>query len=76
MTTMILERSFDSKGISDRFQEYSLEPDLFAELEQFIATSDLPHNVKDTARRKLADPTLSWETIAQNSTPPVVTSTA
>ncbi|MDI9918643.1 hypothetical protein [Rhodococcus sp. IEGM 1379] len=54
----------------------ALEPDLFAELEVFIATSDLPDNVKDTARRKLADPTLTWEAIAQNSTPPVVTSTA
>lgn len=47
-----------------------------AELEWFIATSDLPDAVKDTARRKLADPTLTWEMIAQTSNPPVATSTS
>ncbi|MDF2896616.1 hypothetical protein DBV08_30850 [Rhodococcus sp. KBW08] len=47
-----------------------------AELEWFIATSDLPDAVKDTARRKLADPTLTWELIAQTSNPPVATSTS
>lgn len=51
-------------------------PDIFAELESFIADSDLPESVKDTARRKLADPSLTWETIAQTSIPAVVTSTA
>lgn len=50
--------------------------DIFAELESFIADSDLPESVKDTARRKLADPSLTWETIAQTSIPAVVTSTA
>jgi len=47
-----------------------------AELEWFIATSGLPDAVKDTARRKLADPTLTWEMIAQTSNPPVATSTS
>lgn len=47
-----------------------------ADLEWFIATSDLPDPVKDTARRKLADPTLTWEMIAQTSNPPVATSTS
>lgn len=47
-----------------------------AELEWFIATSDLPDAVKETARRKLADPTLTWEMIAQTSDPPVATSTS
>ncbi|MBY6382340.1 DUF2637 domain-containing protein [Rhodococcus erythropolis] len=50
--------------------------DIFAELESFIADSELPESVKDTARRKLADPSLTWETIAQTSIPAVVTSTA
>ncbi|MDN5547538.1 MAG: hypothetical protein L0H03_19970, partial [Rhodococcus sp. (in: high G+C Gram-positive bacteria)] len=31
---------------------------------------------KETARRKLKDPSLTWEAIAQSSNPPVVTSTA
>lgn len=52
------------------------EFDLFAELEHFIAQSDLPGSVKETARRKLKDPSLTWEAIAQSSHPPVVTSTA
>lgn len=46
------------------------------ELEWFIVQSDLPDAVKDTARRKLADPTLTWEMIAQTSVPPVATSTS
>ncbi|KPH20780.1 hypothetical protein AN948_05335 [Rhodococcus sp. ADH] len=52
------------------------EPAVCSELEEFIARSDLPDPVKDTARRKLADPTLTWEMIAQTSNPPVATSTS
>lgn len=54
----------------------SSEVDLVAELDLFIDTAELPASVKDTARRKLADPTLTWEVIAETSIPPVVTSTA
>ncbi|MDV6277521.1 DUF2637 domain-containing protein [Rhodococcus erythropolis] len=42
----------------------------------FIAGSDLAPNVKDTAVRKLTKPNLTWEMIAQESKPPVATSTA
>ncbi|WP_072691398.1 DUF2637 domain-containing protein [Rhodococcus marinonascens] len=54
----------------------AIEPDPLAAVEQFITESNLPNPVKDTARRKLADPTLTWETLAQTSTPAVHTSTA
>ncbi|NMM90681.1 hypothetical protein B2J88_41205 [Rhodococcus sp. SRB_17] len=46
------------------------------DLVTFIDSSDLSTSVKDTARRKLADPNLTWETIAQDSVPAVATSTA
>ena len=46
------------------------------DLEQFIADSNLPDAVKDTARRKLANRHHTWETIAADSLPPVATSTA
>ena len=52
------------------------KPDLSADLDWFITQSDLPAAVKDTARRKLADPNLTWESIAQTSNPPVATSTS
>ncbi|WP_182263047.1 DUF2637 domain-containing protein [Rhodococcus sp. UFZ-B548] len=61
---------------TDALHPVASEVDLFAELEQFIAQSDLPGSVKETARRKLKDPSLTWEAIAQSSNPPVVTSTA
>ncbi|NMD64209.1 DUF2637 domain-containing protein [Rhodococcus globerulus] len=61
---------------TDTVPPVASEVDLFAELEQFIAQSDLPGSVKETARRKLKDPSLTWEAIAQSSNPPVVTSTA
>ncbi|WMN02203.1 DUF2637 domain-containing protein [Rhodococcus erythropolis] len=46
------------------------------DLMAFIAGSDLAANVKDTAVRKLTNPNLTWEMIAQESKPPVATSTA
>ena len=46
------------------------------DLMAFIAGSDLAPNVKDTAVRKLTNPNLTWEMIAQESKPPVATSTA
>lgn len=61
---------------TDATASVASEFDLFAELEHFIAQSDLPGSVKETARRKLKDPSLTWEAIAQSSNPPVVTSTA
>ena len=66
------EPEFDT----DTVPSVASEVDLFAELEHFIAQSDLPGSVKETARRKLKDPSLTWEAIAQSSHPPVVTSTA
>ena len=42
----------------------------------FIAGSNLTKHVKDTAVRKLTNPTLTWETIALESKPPVAISTA
>ena len=50
--------------------------DLSADLDWFIAQSDLPEAVKATARCKLADPSLTWEAIAHTSTPPVAASTS
>ena len=69
---------FESKPELDTDATASIasEADLFAELEHFIAQSDLHGSVKETARRKLKDPSLTWEAIAQNSNPPVATSTA
>lgn len=61
---------------TDATASVASEFDLFAELEHFIAQADLPGSVKETARRKLKDPSLTWEAIAQSSNPPVVTSTA
>ncbi|UJC82173.1 MULTISPECIES: DUF2637 domain-containing protein [Rhodococcus] len=46
------------------------------DLMAFIAGSDLAANVKDTAVRKLTNPNLTWEMIAQESKPPVAISTA
>ncbi|MDN3460549.1 DUF2637 domain-containing protein [Rhodococcus sp. APC 3903] len=46
------------------------------DLMAFIAGADLAPNVKDTAVRKLTNPNLTWEMIAQESKPPVATSTA
>ncbi|NMM92104.1 hypothetical protein B2J88_48975, partial [Rhodococcus sp. SRB_17] len=62
--------------VTDTLPSVASEVDLFAELEQFIAQSDLHGSVKETARRKLKDPSLTWEAIAQSSNPPVATSTA
>ncbi|KPH20707.1 hypothetical protein AN948_05460 [Rhodococcus sp. ADH] len=45
-------------------------------LKKFIANSDLPETVKDTAVRKLTNLNLTWEMIAQESKPPVAISTA
>ncbi|WP_336874183.1 DUF2637 domain-containing protein [Rhodococcus qingshengii] len=45
-------------------------------LKKFIANSDLPETVKDTALRKLTNLNLTWETIAVESKPPVAISTA
>lgn len=42
----------------------------------FIDQSDLTETVKDTAIRKLENPSFTWERIAQDSQPPVVVSTA
>ena len=47
-----------------------------ADLKQFIENSTLPETVKETALRKLSNPNLTWEAIAEQSEPPVVTSTA
>lgn len=65
-----------SEQTSSSVDPESSNDEAHAELEWFIATSDLPDAVKDTARRKLADPTLTWEMIAQTSNPPVATSTS
>jgi hypothetical protein len=75
---IVLAADFESEPELDTDATASVasEFDLFAELEQFIAQSDLPGSVKETARRKLKDPSLTWEAIAQSSNPPVVTSTA
>lgn len=61
---------------SDRVDPPAMNPDLPADLDWFITQSDLPDAVKDTARRKLADPALTWEVIAQTPDPPVATSTS
>ena len=45
-------------------------------LKEFVANSDLPETVKDTAVRKLTNLNLTWETIALESKPPVAISTA
>ena len=45
-------------------------------LKKFVANSDLPETVKDTAVRKLTNLNLTWETIALESKPPVAISTA
>lgn len=42
----------------------------------FIDQSNLAETVKDTAIRKLENPSFTWERIAQDSQPPVVVSTA
>ena len=68
--------SSPSEQTSSSVDPESSNDETHAELEWFIATSDLPDAVKDTARRKLADPTLTWEMIAQTSNPPVATSTS
>ncbi|MGC0367322.1 hypothetical protein ABH922_005374 [Rhodococcus sp. 27YEA15] len=57
-------------------QVFGSESGVCDDLFEFIAASDLHDSVKDTARRKLSDPSLTWESIAQSSFPPVATSTA
>ena len=48
----------------------------FDDLKEFLENSDLPESVKETALLKLERPNLTWEAIAEQSDPPVVTSTA
>ncbi|WP_072691570.1 DUF2637 domain-containing protein [Rhodococcus marinonascens] len=62
--------------LADEVTTVAVGAELSADLERFITESNLPNPVKDTARRKLADPTLTWETLAQTSHPAVHTSTA
>jgi hypothetical protein len=48
----------------------------FDALKEFLANSELPESVKETALLRLERPNLTWEAIAEQSNPPVVTSTA
>ncbi len=48
----------------------------FDALKEFLENSDLPESVKETALLKLERPNLTWEAIAEQSNPSVVTSTA
>lgn len=66
-------------GFADVAQSLSgskTSADSIDDLIEFIHRSNLAETVKDTALRKLENPTFTWEKIAQGSEPPVVVSTA